>query len=181
MRNKAYDLRIYSFKPGDEILVDANIWLYLFPAPMNAQSPFVVNYSNGFSRMIREGAKPVLDPIVMSEYLNRYCRIEWAGQYKAVYPDFKSFRKSPDFQQVAAVAAYFARRILAMCMVHPTPISSLNIDKAIDDFESGNLDFNDAVLTDICRQRNFKLLTNDADFQAGGIEVITTNPRLLLA
>ena len=68
-----------------------------------------------------------------------------------------------------------------MCMVHPTPISSLNIDKAIDDFESGNLDFNDAVLTDICWQRNFKLLTNDADFQAGGIEVITTNPRLLLA
>ena len=181
MKNKAHDLRTYRFSPGEEVLVDANIWIYLYPAPMNAQRPFVSNYSKGFYRMIRDGAKPVLDPIIMSEYLNRYCRIEWAGQYKEVYPDFKSFRRSPDFQKVAEVAAYFARRILTMCLVHPTPVNTLNIDKAIDDFESGNLDFNDSLLADICQQHNFKLLTNDSDFQAGGIEVLTINPRLLQA
>jgi len=179
MRSKAYDLRSYTFKPGDEILVDANIWLYLFPAPVNAQSPFVSQYSNGFSRMIQDGAKPVLDPLILSEYLNRYCRIEWAGQYKEIYPDFKLFRKTSVFREIAAVAAYFARRILTMCLVHPTPVNTVNINKAIDDFESGDLDFNDSLVADICRQRNFKLLTNDADFQACGIEVLTTNPRLL--
>jgi predicted nucleic acid-binding protein len=57
----------------------------------------------------------------------------------------------------------------------------LNLQQAIADFGSGQLDFNDALLTDICIQQNLKLLTNDSDFQTGGIEIITSNPKLLTA
>jgi predicted nucleic acid-binding protein len=181
MTSKAYNFTTYPFSAGEKVLVDANIWLYLFPAPMNSQAPFAAQYSNGFARMIQGGAQPVLDPIILSEYLNRYCRIEWSGQYKTVYFDFKRFRKSPDFKNVAQTAALFARRIVAMCMVHATPVDTLDMDQAIDDFETGNLDFNDALLSDICKKHAFNLLTNDADFQAGDVEVLTTNPKLLHA
>ena len=181
MRNKAYNFSTYSFRIGDEILVDANIWLYLFPAPMNSQERFATQYSHGFSRMISDGAQPVLDPLVLSEYLNRYCRIEWAGQYNTQYPYFKDFRKSQDFQQVAQTASVFAKRILTMCSIHNTPAKDLDVAQAIDDFETAAVDFNDSLLVDVCRKHGFKLLTNDADFQSGGIEVLTTNPRLLQA
>lgn len=181
MRNRAHDFRSYSFKSNDKVLVDANIWLYLFPAPMSSQASFAVQYSNGFSRMIREGAQPVLDPIILSEYLNRYCRIEWQGQYSTTYPDFKSFRNSSDYQEVAAAVSVFAKRIIGMCAVHSTPVSSLDIVQAIRDFESAMIDFNDALMADVCRKHDFKLLTNDSDFQSGGIEVLTTHPRLLQA
>ncbi len=181
MTSKAYDFTTYAFSAGEKVLVDANVWLYLFPAPMNSQAPFAKQYSNGFGRMIKGGAQPVLDPIILSEYLNRYCRIEWSGQYRIDYSDFKRFRKSPDFKKVAQTAALFARRIVAICMVHATPVDTLDIDQAIDDFETGDVDFNDALLADICKKCGFKLLTNDADFQAGGIEVLTTHPKLLHA
>lgn len=47
--------------------------------------------------------------------------------------------------------------------------------------QAGSLDFNDGVLVEVCRIRGWKLLTNDADMQLGGIEVLTTNPKLLAA
>lgn len=122
-----------------------------------------------------------MDPIILSEYLNRYCRIEWAGQFKSNYPEFKRFRNSSDFKTVAGTAGFFARRILDSCLVHDTPGNELDLQQAVADFESASLDFNDALLADICKKHDFKLLTNDGDFRFGGIEVLTTNPRLLNA
>lgn len=94
MNNKAYDLAYYSFTFGEYILVDTNIWLYLFPAPGNPHQSFARRYSTAFSRLVGAQAQPVLDPMVLSEYLNRYCRIEWEGNFKSQYQTFKLFRCS---------------------------------------------------------------------------------------
>ncbi len=40
---------------------------------------------------------------------------------------------------------------------------------------------NDAILIDICKRRSLKLITHDGDFHSGGIEILTTNPKLLKA
>lgn len=181
MNNKAYDLASYSFSSGEQILVDTNIWLYLFPATGNPQRKFATQYSRAFSRLVRAKAQPILDPIVLSEYLNRYYRIEWEGGYKSKYSIFKDFRKSTDFGPVASAAQSFALKILEFCHVHSTPANELDINQALADIASGQVDFNDALLVDICRKHNLKLMTNDADFQCGGIAVLTTNPRLLTA
>jgi predicted nucleic acid-binding protein len=181
MKNKAHDLKTYRFSSGEKILVDANIWLYLYPPPMNTNVPFARQYSSGFAQMVNDGARPVLDPLILSEYLNSYCRIEWAGQFKSNYPKFKDFRNSSDFRTVAGKAGFFARRILDFCLVHDIPGNDLDLHQAVADFESTGLDFNDALLADICKKHDLKLLTNDADFRFGGIEVLTTNPRLLNA
>ena len=179
MKNKAYDLSSYSFKSEDRILVDTNIWLYLFPAPGNPHQRYAQQYSTGFANLVSAQAQPILDPMVLSEYLNRYIRIEWAGNYKGTYPRFKDFRNSSDFSEVASSAKTFAKKILNFCQVHSIPASELDLSLALADFSSGNVDFNDAILVDICKKRNLKLMTNDGDFQNGGIEVLTTNPRLL--
>jgi predicted nucleic acid-binding protein len=162
------------------VLVDANVWLYLYPPPINSNVPFFVrHYSSGYRRMIDNGAQPVLDPIILSEYLNRYCRIEWGGQFKSNYPNFKHFRKSHDFRSVARDVSSYATRIVSSCAVHETPTDKLDLNQAIADFESGGIDFNDAILVDICKKHGFKLLTNDGDFKSGGIEVLTNHPGLL--
>ncbi|MBN1931446.1 MAG: PIN domain-containing protein [Desulfobacterales bacterium] len=181
MNNKAYDLTSYSFSSGEQILVDTNIWLYLFPPPGNPQQRFAQQYSAAFSRLLSAKAQPVLDPMVLSEYLNRYCRIEWEGGFRTQYPRFKDFRTSADFGLVACTAQSFALRILNFCHVHSTPAYELDLNQALNDFASGRLDFNDALLVDICRKKSLSLMTNDSDFQHGGINVLTTNHRLLKA
>jgi len=180
MKNKAFDLSAYSFSSEEQILVDTNIWLYLFPAG-NPPQKFAQQYSTAFANLVSAQAQPVLDPMVLSEYLNRYIRIEWEGSYKSTYLRFKDFRNSPDFSAVASAAETFAKKILSFCQVHSIPASELDLSMALADFSSGNVDFNDAILVDICKKRNLKLMTNDGDFQNGGIEVLTTNPRLLRA
>lgn len=182
MKNKAHDLSNYTFSAGEPILIDANIWLYLFPPPSgNSQTTFVTKYSKHFARLLQDGAKPILDPFVLSEYLNCYCRIEWKGKFKKNYEEFKLFRTSTDFATVGQTAALFAHKILTMCDRHAMPSNQLNIQHALADFAAGNIDFNDAILTDICKTQGYKLLTNDADFLSGGIEILTTNPKLLSA
>lgn len=181
MNNKAHNLASYTFASGEQILVDTNIWLYLFPAPANPHQPFALQYSTAFSKLISAQAQPVLDPIVLSEYLNRYCRIEWEGNFKAQYRTFKCFRQSPDFHAVASSAKTFAMRILKFSQIHSVSPDELDLNQALTDFVSGQVDFNDALLVDLCKKQNLKLMTNDSDFQQGGIQVLTTNPRLLRA
>jgi len=181
MNNKAYDLASYPFKSGEQILVDTNIWLYLFPAPGNPQHSVARQYSSAFARLVSSKAQPVLDPMVLSEYLNRYCRIEWEGNFRARYPTFKQFRQSTDFLVAVSSAHIFANKILSYCQVHSVSANDLDLNQALTDFKSGQADFNDSLLVDVCKKRTLKMMTNDADFQYGGIEVLTTNPRLLKA
>ena len=107
MNNKAYDLTSYSFSQGERILIDTNIWLYLFPAPGDPKQKFAKEYSSAFSQLVNAQAVPVLDLMVLSEYLNRYCRIEWEGRFKDRFSRFKNFRKSKDFLSVASSAQKF--------------------------------------------------------------------------
>ena len=181
MNNKAYDLASYSFTQGEEILVDSNIWLYLFPAPGNPQRNFVRQYSSAFLRLMNAQAQPVLDPMVLSEYLNRYCRIEYDGHFKNKYSSFKQFRQSTDFIPIAISAQTFASKILNCCQTHSLPPNELDLKSVLADFASGQADFNDALFVDICKKRQLKLMTNDADFQRGGIDVLTINQKLLKA
>ncbi len=181
MKNKAYDLSSYPFSSGEQILVDTNIWLYLFPAPGNPSGNFARQYSSAFSRLVCAKAQPVLDPMVLSEYINRYIRIEWEGNYKSKYPKFKAFRNSSDFSIVASSVETFAQKIVSFCEVHPIPANELDLNQALVSFSAGQVDFNDALLVDICKKRSLKLMTNDGDFQKGGIDILTRNHKLLKA
>lgn len=179
IKNKVYDLSSYPFRSGEKVLVDTNIWLYLFPAPGVPEKWFVCKYSLAFKNLLLAGAQPVLDPLVLSEYLNRYIRLVWNGSYKNEYPVFKDFRRSDEFPHIALGAKRFAEKIIGCCAIHSVPPNALDLGQALSNFSSGSSDFNDEILVDICKKSDFKIMTNDGDFLFGGIEVLTANSRLL--
>lgn len=181
MKNKARDLSTYAFSKGEALLFDANVWLYLFPAPSDRPPVFARRYSAALKQMLMEETLLTLDALVLSEYLNRYCRIEWSALHKAKHPDFKKFRQSSDFGSIGQGAAVFSRRILQLCSRHDHPFASCNVSQVIADFKSWTQDLNDGLLVETCRHHGWKFVTNDGDFTIGGIEVLTTNPKLLAA
>jgi len=180
-RNKAHDTGKYVFQAGERILVDANVWLYLQPSSVQPPPHYAGQYSAALKNIITAGAQPVIDALVLSEYVNRYLRLEYDASYKAKYPKFKNFRNSRDFPAVAKSAVAEAKQILAIAASEDTAMSALSLADILGETEAGTLDFNDGVLVELCRLRGWKLLTNDADMQLGGIEVLTTNPKLLKA
>ena len=179
MKNKAHDLSTYPFSCGEPFLIDANVWIYLHPPPSRINKEFFRRYSAGLKAMKVAKVELILDALVLSEFLNRYCRIEWEA-CRCQYPKFKSFRNSANFQTVGAAAALYARHMLKICTSHDHPFASVNITRVLDDFGTGT-DFNDGMLTETCRHNGWKLVTNDGDFTSGGIEVLTINKRLLAA
>lgn len=181
MKNKAHDLSAYAFQKDEPFLLDANIWLYLFPSPSGNAAIFAPQYSTAFKNMLTAKVRLLMDAIVLSEYLNRYCRIEWNALHKATEPDFKKFRKSTAFRTVGQGAATFARSMLKLCTCHDHPFATTDVVRVLADFGAGSNDFNDGLLAEACRHHNWKFVTNDGDFVEGGIEVLTTNPRLLAA
>lgn len=181
MKNKAHDLSKYTFSTGEHLLLDANVWLYLFPAPSGTKSRFTGDYSAALKKMITAGAHLALDVLILSEYLNRYCRIEWNALHKGKYKDFKLFRRSSEYSSVGNGAARFAREILKLCTRYDHPFASCDVEKALVDFECGYCDFNDVLFAETCRRNGWKFVTNDGDCINGGIEVITSNQTLLSA
>jgi hypothetical protein len=181
MMNKAYDLSTYAFSSKEPMLLDANVWLFLFPAPSDMSRGYVMEYSAAFKRMYAAGVYLPMDALILSEYLNRYCRIEWRALHSNSYNEFKTFRQSSDFGPVGQAAAEGARYILHFCTRHDHPFSTSDVDKVLGDFECGVCDFNDGLVIETCRSNGWKFVTHDADFTNGGIEVLTSNPRLLVA
>lgn len=181
MKNKAHDLATYAFQKEEPLLLDTNVWLYLCPAPSDKAIGYAAGYSSALKNMLTAGSCLVMDAMILSEYLNRYCRIEWSALHKRTYSDFKAFRKSAAFSSVGQGAATYARSMLRICTCHDHPFATADVVRILTDFEAGSNDFNDGLLAEACRHHNWKFVTNDGDFVEGGIEVLTTNPRLLAA
>ena len=171
MMNKAHNLADYSFSKGETFLFDTNVWVYLYPPPSSGSRKITKQYSAGLKSIRLAGAQLVMDALVVSEYLNTYCRIEWNARFKNQYGQFKSFRKSPGFKQVGKNAADDALDMLKLCACHDHPFAAANITQVLKDFAKGSNDFNDGLLTETCRINNWKLVTHDSDFRSGGIEV----------
>lgn len=180
-KNKAINASTYAFQPEECVLVDANIWIYLQPPVSKPTPPYARQYSAALKQLLAAGAKPVIETLVLSEYLNRYMRLEYEVGWRGKYQKFKDFRTSPDFASVASSAVGDAKQILKVAATEDTPLSSVELPTILAETEAGRIDFNDGVLAEACRLRGWKLLTNDSDMTAGGIEVLTTNPRLLRA
>ncbi|MEX4003602.1 PIN domain-containing protein [Paraburkholderia sp. EG285A] len=181
MKNKASDIGGYVYKSAEAFLVDANIWLYLSSLP-SAQNAYATNvYSIALKNLILAKSTILISSTIISEFLNRYIRLEWGARHKTTYPDFKDFRKSADFQPVGVNAADEARVILKLCETRDDKFSSCVVDDVLSNFEAGINDFNDGVITHICREYGCKLITHDSDFTTGGIDILTGNNRLLVA
>jgi predicted nucleic acid-binding protein len=182
VKNKAHDVTKYVFSKDEPLLLDANVWLYLFPAPSDKNTAPGTGYSAALKQILAAGAHLALDAMVISEYLNRYCRIEFLALHKTKYGnDFKRFRKSPDFASVGPNASFFAKEILKLCSRYDHPFSKTNIAQVLIDFESGALDLNDGLLIESCRLNGWKFVTHDGDCTSGGIAVLTTNAKLIAA
>jgi predicted nucleic acid-binding protein len=181
LKNNASEISVYAFKADDELLIDTNIWLFIYglSKPSDARS---ATYSKALSEMLAASCRIYMDVLVLSEYINAYARFRHNLLKGSAGVDnvFKSFRKSTSFNAIAVDIAGDVRQIMKHCERIEGDFPSIGIDALIDEFEKGDSDFNDQVLADICRRRNLKLVTHDADFKDRGLDILTSNQNLLV-
>ena len=177
MRYKAGDIRYYNFTAQDKLFLDANIWLYLYgpPKPRSYWRPI---YASVFNRMLRAKSRIYIDVLVVSEFINAYARLKWRDA--SSYPNtFKTFRSSPYFKSVAEDIAADVELVLSNCSKTESGFTALPMDDLLADYAMGDSDFNDQVITEICKNNGFTLITNDSDFRTQEIPILTANSNLL--
>ena len=91
------------------------------------------------------------------------------------FGSIRDFVESPAFPPVAQEAADIIRRISKECMPLDDGLASIPIDGIMDDFAKGRYDFNDRVLTYLCKRERLTLVTDDAGFRGSDVTILTAN------
>ena len=177
MKHKAVRVNGYNFTFQDRLFLDTNIWFYLY-GPKGSKSHWVQLYSTVFNRILSPKSKIYIDVLVLSEFINTYSRTQWKFVTRHI-ESFKDFRNSSDFKPVAQEIADKVTSILKHCSRIESGFSTLAINDLITDYAAGNSDFNDQVITEICRSNKLTLITHDGDFRSQEIPILTANSQLL--
>ncbi|MBI5141718.1 MAG: PIN domain-containing protein [Nitrospirae bacterium] len=177
MSHRAEEITRYGFKASDELLLDANIWMFVY-GPQKPGDKRVTAYSRELARILAAQSRIYIDVLIVSEFINTYARLKWNVMGKP-HADFKRFRKSAEFKPVAQDVAADVKRVLKHCSRIESSFEALDIDGLINQFGAGDSDFNDQVITELCKRKGLTLVTDDGDFINSGIPVLSANKRLL--
>lgn len=162
------------------IFFDANVLIYLF-WPSGAYH-WEKYYSSAFGKLLRQGNELMVDFIVISEIVNRAHRLEYdkyltSQLYSRKEFPYKQYRNCKDGQAALSdiylivrtnILAHFT--VIGKVFTNPDIQSLLIVD---------SLDFADKGILSICKENSCILLTNDADFKASDIDILSSNPAIL--
>ena len=177
MKHKAMAVQNYNFTPQHKLFLDANIWFYLY-GPKEQGNYWVQIYSNAFKHILKANSRIYIDILVVSEFINSYAIAKWRVVASHI-GKFKKFRNSPDFKPVAQDIAADVKNILSHCCLIGSGFETLETDDLLNEYAAGDSDFNDQVITELCKTNGFTLITNDGDFKCQDILILTANRSLL--
>ena len=175
-RGSVNDIAEYKFEKDESLFFDANVWLLLFPPVYQASTPRIKVYSEAFKKIQAAGNGIYCDVLVLSEFVNRSARVAMKSAGKA---DFKQFRNSPEYRPVAQQIALIMSQIARLSIPVESGYSGLEQQVFCDRFGRTCADFNDEIIAELCKQREFTLVTDDYDFQGSSVKILTGNHRLL--
>lgn len=162
-----------------QLFFDTNVLLYLFggtPYPKWA----VEAYSRVFGICLTLKTPLCVDVIVLSEFINRFLRIEYKKYLKShgideKQCDFKNFRSTPEGIQAAQDVEMIVN---GQILKRFTMVGKLFNESDVSSISLANTDFNDALIVKTCREHQCVLVTNDADFCGVDIDILTANNKL---
>jgi len=180
MQTRVEDVRRYKFQRDEHFFFDANIWLHIYGPNPPSQGGLSRVYSSALRDMRMAGCHIFIDVLVMSEFVNRYARLEHK-QSGSGGESFKEFRRSEKFKPVALDISMNAKRIVTLCQAIGSAFEATDIVSLLTDFGAGNHDFNDQMIREICLVNSLKLVTDDVDFADSDLAILTANPQLIEA
>lgn len=177
---KAQRIEHYAFTAGDGLLLDANIWLFLYCPHGDPKAHGPAVYSAAFKSILAAKSRIYVNSIILGEFIYRYCRLAHGLLLakNAVPDDFKDFRKTLPFKKVAKAVGDAGRRVLKDARPINDDFASLDVGRILAEFEAGNQDFNDLLIGEICRRNQLTLVTDDEDFSSQGVPILTANALL---
>lgn len=163
----------------DRILLDTNTCLFIFgPSQyryLNPNSGKYVSIQNEWGKDRVYICRPVL-----SEFINK-CRDDqwklWKHNENPHPNDKKTFRNSSYYKKnnIADLIAQYAIEMLNEIACCDSKFDKSKTTGFLSEFVKCELDFNDIIIEEICKENNLALVTDDGDFKKCSIQIFTAN------
>jgi predicted nucleic acid-binding protein len=179
--SSVFDITTYEFSSSDRLFLDTNIWFFIY-GPSQPGSKKTRIYSDALDKILKTDGQVYIDGLIISEFINAYARLEYhilRRTSKTVPGSFKAFRQTDDFRPIAQGIAADVRRILRHAALVGSGFVDIDIQSLVNRYARGDFDFNDQVISELCRRRQLRLITDDGDFCCDRLDIITANNRLL--
>lgn len=162
------------------ILFDTNVWIMIEGFNQAAPRAKVEAYSAAYDALMRNGNEIIYNDYVINEFCNTCARIEYNAHLAAGpgRPSFKEFRRSAEYEGVAAAIREACLNIFDACRYVPVGPQHLSVRDVVEEVCHGRRDFTDIVIVRFCRAEELLLMTDDADFADVGLTLISANKRL---
>ena len=173
---------ILNLQANDRILLDTNVCLFIFgPGKFRYDN---TNSSNYVSAQDKWGAGNVyICRTLLSEFINKLINDQWKIWKHDENPrpnDPKTFRNSPVFKEsISKEIAQYVEELLNGVECCDSEFDKPKARDFLGEFINCELDFNDIIIEEICKNNELTLLTDDGDFKNCGIPIITANNTIL--
>lgn len=177
-----YDLGSYDYRKDEKYFLDTNVLIFIH-GPTYTDDHRARVYSNSLKKIQFQKSEIFIDLHTISEFVNRFSRIEYQRKCESIRenqrPEFKEYRNSTDYKQVAQEIAMILRSILKYCQICNAEITKKDIIEFITDFEKGGYDFTDQIIHEICRKNDLVLISDDSDWaKYQDLKIVTANRRM---
>ena len=180
MADAAFHIDRHTFHTGDKLLFDTNVWVFIYGFQYRAPDKRARLYSAAYKHIVEVKCRIFIDAIILSEFVNVLSRLTYHSLPPAKKPqDFKTFRRSAAFKTVAESISDASRRIVKSCTKIESDFASVDVVALLDRYKEGKSDFNDQILTHLCKRQGLTLVTDDYDFRGSELKILTGNRRLL--
>lgn len=175
---------IISFQPkaGEKYLFDTNVLIKIFYPTLGSRNnaPYIKMYE----KLVTAKSTLLISSIHISEFINRCIRFQF-DLYRGSHPDIKDFkhdyRNTDDYREcMKAILEIVTTDILSVFCKMNDNFQTMS-DKRL--FLYGfSYDFNDALISEMCRQEKCALVTDDSDYInfSDNLTIVTNNKSLLL-
>lgn len=173
---KIHDVNTYAINKDDKFFFDTNIWMYMHCSIGSYNARLVQDYSDFYQRVKDAGATILTNTLLISEFVNTYSRLEFNLIRKSDgLSDYKKdFRSNPAYKPLLDNINLLTERKLLK--------NSVKIQDNFHEFDENKFfvnpntyDFNDEYFCFLAEKFDFKIVTNDKDFNntSYDIEIIT--------
>lgn len=181
----------HSVKDSEKYFLDANIWLKVL-APKNKVTYKDKEYIKFFGKLLSNTKVRIIVPaLVISEVINRIIReVYYQKHLRVVKKSTPTFTPPSDYYK-NVYRNTMDYRIAYNLICDDIKSYNTSIDLVNDEFGSTfkfkhimsnpptSLDFNDYYYYNLCKKKNYILVTDDKDFWVEDIKVITMSETLL--
>ena len=182
--SKVHDITKYKPSFNEGFFLDNNILVFIYCPIGNYEKAKQKQYSAFLKELKDRNSTIYINSLVLSEFANVFLRIDfrlWKKESGIPKLDYKKdFVGSDRFKDTVKDVKIAIKQILKISEKTSDDFHAINLENVFNEF--GNADFNDSYYIEQARFKNWKIVTDDADFQTANyenLEVITANENII--